>query len=69
MALAALVYGLYMVTRTIFFGTDFPGFPSIMVAISFLGGLQMIGLGILGEYVVRILIETKRRPLYLVRMC
>jgi polyisoprenyl-phosphate glycosyltransferase len=66
-ALFSLLYALFVVVRTVFFGIDVPGYPSLMVAILFFGGLQLISLGVLGEYVGRILIETKRRPLYVVR--
>jgi polyisoprenyl-phosphate glycosyltransferase len=66
-ALLALLYAMVVIFRTVFFGSDLPGYPSMMVAILFLGGLQLISLGVLGEYVGRIMIETKQRPLYVVR--
>lgn len=66
-ALLALAYALFVTIRTMIYGVQVPGYASLMVAILFLGGLQLLSLGILGEYVGRILIETKRRPLYVVR--
>ncbi|MEO7365176.1 MAG: glycosyltransferase family 2 protein [Sphingomicrobium sp.] len=66
-AILAIAYSLYVIVRTIIWGVDVPGYASMMVAVLFLGGLQMLSLGILGEYVGRILIETKGRPLYVVR--
>ncbi|MEO6582349.1 MAG: glycosyltransferase family 2 protein [Sphingomicrobium sp.] len=66
-AILAIAYSLYVIVRTIIWGVDVPGYASMMVAVLFLGGLQMLSLGILGEYVGRILIETKARPLYVVR--
>lgn len=66
-AFVALVCALAMIVRTIFYGSDVAGYPSLIVAILFFGGLQLISLGVLGEYIGRILIETKRRPIYVVR--
>jgi glycosyltransferase involved in cell wall biosynthesis len=66
-ALFSLLYAAYVVVKTVVFGIDVPGYPSLMVAILFFGGLQLISLGVLGEYVGRILIEAKQRPLYVVR--
>ncbi|HTK58517.1 MAG TPA: glycosyltransferase family 2 protein [Sphingomicrobium sp.] len=66
-ALGALGYALFIIIRTLTTGIVVPGYASLMVAILFLGGLQLLSLGILGEYVGRILTETKARPLYVVR--
>ncbi len=66
-AFLSLLYAVSVVVKTIFFGSDVAGYPSLMVAVLFFGGLQLVSLGVLGEYVGRILIETKRRPLYVVR--
>jgi len=66
-ALASMVYGLYLVQRTLIWGIDVPGYVSTIVAVLFLGGLNLFTAGLLGEYIGRILIETKQRPLYLVR--
>ncbi|MGL4729254.1 MAG: glycosyltransferase, partial [Bosea sp. (in: a-proteobacteria)] len=57
---------IYFAVRTLLFGTDLPGFPSLIVSIMFFSGIQMISLGLIGEYVGRIFAEVKRRPLYIV---
>ncbi|WP_163859858.1 glycosyltransferase family 2 protein [Paenibacillus elgii] len=62
----SVLYMLFLIVRTIFFGNEVPGYPSLMVAILFFGGVQLMSLGFIGEYVGRIYNESKRRPLYFV---
>ena len=66
-SLLALVYAGYLVLDKVLFGNAVPGYPSLMTAILFLGGVQLIGIGILGEYVGRIYMEAKHRPRYVVK--
>lgn len=66
-AVITALYALLMVTRTLLFGADVPGYTSLIVAVLFLGSVQLVSLGILGEYIGRIYLEVKRRPVYIVR--
>lgn len=66
-ALFAIGYAGFLALDTMLFGNPVPGYASIMVSVLFLGSIQLISLGVLGEYVGRILTETKQRPLYVVR--
>ncbi len=64
--LFAIVYLLFILIRTLIYGPDIPGYPSLITVMLFFSGLNMMGLGILGEYLGRVFIEVKQRPLYLV---
>lgn len=66
-ALVTLTYAGFIIARTLVHGTDVPGYASLMVAILFLGSLQLISIGMLGEYLGRLYMEAKRRPPYVVR--
>ena len=66
-AIVSLSYCAWIVTRTLLFGVDVPGYASLIVAVLFLGGLQLLGIGIIGEYLGRTYLESKRRPPYVVR--
>lgn len=61
----AFLYGAWMIIDTLAFGNSVRGYPSLLVSILFLGGVQLIGIGVLGEYIGRIYIETKHRPKYI----
>ena len=63
----SLLYALVVALRTLFLGRDVPGYASLMVAVLFLGGIQLISIGVLGEYIGRIYLESKSRPHYFIR--
>jgi Glycosyltransferases involved in cell wall biogenesis len=63
----ALLYGLLFIVKTLILGIDVPGYPSLIVAITFFAGVQLISLGVIGEYLGRVFAEVKNRPLYVVR--
>ncbi len=66
-AALSLIYASSIIVSTLIYGIDVPGFASLITLILFLGSIQLISLGVLGEYVGRILTEVKRRPIYLIR--
>lgn len=66
-ALFTFLYAIFIVTRTLIYGIDIPGYASLLVAVLFFGSLQLMSVGMLGEYIGRIYMETKKRPIYLVR--
>ncbi len=66
-ALAAVGWGGWIAVRTIVWGVDIPGYASVLVGVLLLGGLQLIGIGMIGEYLGRTFLESKRRPAYLIR--
>jgi glycosyltransferase involved in cell wall biosynthesis len=65
-ALWAIAYGIWITLKTLIFGIDVPGWATITVILSLIGGIQLMFLGVLGQYVRSVFIETKRRPNYLV---
>ena len=67
LALAALGFGSFIIVKKLIYGDPVPGYPSLMVVVSFLGGIQLLSLGVMGEYLARIFNETKSRPLYFIK--
>ncbi|MEI6559645.1 MAG: glycosyltransferase family 2 protein [Rhodospirillaceae bacterium] len=66
-SLLAFFYGMYRVVRTLIWGADIPGYESLLVTILFLGGIQLLALGVIGDYLGRVFAEVKGRPLFIVR--
>jgi glycosyltransferase involved in cell wall biosynthesis len=66
-AMSAFIYGAVLIMATLMYGNPVPGYPSLMVVILFLGGVQLVAIGIIGEYLGRMFNEAKGRPLYFVK--
>lgn len=66
-ATLAFIYGVWMILDTLIWGNPVKGYPSLLVSILFLGGVQLIGIGVLGEYIGKIYLESKQRPRYLLK--
>jgi glycosyltransferase involved in cell wall biosynthesis len=66
-AVLTFAYAVFIIARTLIHGIDVPGYASLLVAVLFFGSLQLVGIGVLGEYLGRIYMETKQRPTYIVR--
>jgi glycosyltransferase involved in cell wall biosynthesis len=65
-SIISFIYASFLILRKLVFGTDLPGYTSLMVVILFMGGIQLISLGVIGEYIARIYKEVKNRPIYIV---
>jgi glycosyltransferase involved in cell wall biosynthesis len=66
LAFISFLYGSWIILKTLIFGVDSPGYASMITIVLFLGGIQLMGIGILGEYIGRIYIESKNRPVYII---
>jgi hypothetical protein len=67
-AIGAFLFALHVVYKTIAYGNPVAGYPSLLVVVLFLGGVQLMAIGVMGEYLGRIFNETKQRPLYFLNM-
>ncbi len=65
-SLLSILYGCYITLRTLIYGVDLPGWATLVAGMSFLSGIQLLAIGILGEYIAKIFIEVKQRPTYVV---
>jgi glycosyltransferase involved in cell wall biosynthesis len=65
-AALSFAYGVYFFVRSLIYGDPVPGFPTLIVVVLMLGGLQLLAIGVLGEYIGRLSLESKRRPLFLI---
>ena len=65
-SLFAFLYGSLIIVKTLILGIDLPGYASLLTVVLFLGGIQLIGIGVLGEYIGRMYKESKRRPVYII---
>jgi len=65
-SILSILYALYIMVETLLFGNVATGWPTIVVGMAFLGGVQLMSIGILGEYIGRIFTEVKQRPAYFV---
>jgi hypothetical protein len=65
-AAVAILYALFIVTRVLIFGIDTPGYASLLIAVLLMGAIQLLSLGIIGEYLGRLFVEVKSRPIYVI---
>ena len=65
-SLAAFIYMMFVIAKTVIWGEDVQGYPTLVILILFLGGVQLLSLGVIGEYIARIFNESKHRPVYIV---
>ncbi|PJE79447.1 putative glycosyltransferase [invertebrate metagenome] len=66
-SLISFLYAFFIISKTLVLGSILPGWPTVITAITFFGGIQLLSLGVLGEYVAGIFAEVKKRPLYIVK--
>jgi glycosyltransferase involved in cell wall biosynthesis len=65
-ATVSVLYALFIVTRVLLFGIDTPGYASLLIAVLLMGAIQLLSLGVIGEYLGRLFLEVKGRPIYVV---